>query len=75
MSAMILAELFRPPQPQPERYFVLVIKSEHLDAGVFSGSTIVGQAVRDHEAELLPAGCQVIRAIEVTKRFAIEEIR
>ena len=72
---MNLADIFRPPQPKPERYFVLVIKSENLDAGFFAGSTVVGQAVRDHEAELLPAGCKVIRAIEVTKRFAIEEIR
>ena len=54
---------------------MLVIKAEHLDAGFFAGSTVVWQAVRDHEAELLPAGCRVIRSIEVTKRYAIEEIR
>ncbi len=67
--------LFRPLQPPAERYFVLVIKAKDLNAGFFAGSTIVGNAVRDREKEILPEGCRVIRSIEVTKHFAIEEIR
>jgi hypothetical protein len=70
-----IANILRIPEPPSERYFVLVIKASDLRAGCFEGSTVVGNAVRDRQAEILPEGCKVIRSIEVTKRFATEEIR
>ena len=73
--SLLFEQMVRQPRPEPERYFVLVIKAENLDAGFFAGSRVVGNAVRDREKEILPEGCRVIRSIEVTKHFAIEEIR
>jgi hypothetical protein len=44
--SLLFEQMVRQPRPEPERYFVLVIKAENLDAGFFAGSTVVGNAVR-----------------------------